>query len=64
MKRLPDRKLEPSETTVLDLLDRVIDKGAMLDGEITLGVAGVDLVYLRLSTLLCAADRILARRRA
>lgn len=49
---------------MLDLLDRVIDKGAMLDGDIILGVAGVDLVYLRLSTLLCAADRILAKRRA
>lgn len=66
MKRLPRRQARPStpETTVLDLLDRVIDKGAMLDGDIILGVAGVDLVYLRLSTLLCAADRILAKRRA
>ena len=63
MKRLADRKVDPTEASVLDLLDRVIDKGALLDGDITLGVAGVDLVYLRLSTLLCAAGRILARRR-
>jgi hypothetical protein len=31
----------------------------MLNGDVTLGVAGVDLVYLRLSALLCAADRLL-----
>jgi hypothetical protein len=31
----------------------------MLNADVTLGVAGIDLIYLRLSSLLCAADRIL-----
>ncbi|HJY76888.1 MAG TPA: gas vesicle protein [Burkholderiales bacterium] len=57
------RQLESPQQTVLDLLDGVLDQGAMLDGDITIGVAGVDLVYLRLSALLCAADRLLKRRR-
>jgi gas vesicle structural protein len=56
------RKLEAPEPTVLDLLDGVLDKGAMLDGDITLGVAGVDLLYFRLSALLCAADRLLKQQ--
>ena len=43
---------------MLDLLDNLLNKGVMLNGDITLGVAGIDLIYLRLSTLLCAADRI------
>lgn len=47
------------ETSLLDLLDHVLNKGVMATGDITLGVAGVDLIYLRLSTLLCAADRVL-----
>ena len=34
----------------------------MLDGELTLGVAGVDLIRLRLSALLYEADRLLAVR--
>jgi len=34
----------------------------MVDGDVTLGVAGVDLIYLRLSTILCAADRVLPAR--
>jgi hypothetical protein len=51
--------LEPLDSTVLDLLDRLLDKGVMANGDVTLGVAGVDLIYVRLSALLCAADRLL-----
>jgi hypothetical protein len=31
-----------------------------VSGDVMLSIAGVDLVYLRLSVLLCAADRIWA----
>ena len=51
--------LLPPEDTLLDLLDRLLNKGVMLNGDVALGVAGVDLIYLRLSTLFCAADRVL-----
>ncbi len=51
--------LEPTDATVLDLLDRLLDKGVMANGDLTLGVAGVDLIYVRLSALLCAADRLM-----
>jgi hypothetical protein len=54
-----DRVLDPPETSVLDLLDHLLNKGVMLNGDLTLGVAGVDLIYLRLSSVLCAADRLL-----
>jgi gas vesicle structural protein len=50
--------LDPPDSTMLDLLDRLLDKGVMATGDVTLGVAGVDLIYLRLSALLCAADRL------
>jgi hypothetical protein len=36
-----------------------LNRGVVLNAEIVLALAGVDLVYLRLSALLCAADRIL-----
>ena len=32
---------------------------SQITGDVTLGVAGIDLIYLRLSTLLCGADRVL-----
>ena len=41
------------------LVDRLLTKGVMASGDLTLGVAGIDLIYLRLSALLCAADRVL-----
>jgi gas vesicle structural protein len=53
-----DEILEEPDTSVLDLLDRLLNKGVMLTGDITMGVAGVDLIYLRLSSLFCATDRI------
>ena len=66
-----DQILEPPEATVLDVLDTLLNKGVMATGDVMLGVAGIDLIYLRLSTLLCAADRVLpsvprsgARRRS
>src|SRR5205807_5457904 len=41
-----DRVLEPSQETVLDVLDHLLNKGVMLNGDVTLGVAGIDLIYL------------------
>jgi hypothetical protein len=34
----------------------------MLNADLILALANVDLVYVRLSALLCAADRVLGRR--
>jgi len=51
--------LESPDESLLDLVDSLLDKGVVLDGEIVLGLADVDLVYVRLSLLLAAADRVL-----
>lgn len=56
-----EQVLDPAEPTVLDLLDHLLNKGVLAGGDLTLGVAGVDLIYVRLSALLCAADRVLPR---
>jgi hypothetical protein len=56
-----DQVIDAPESTLLDLLDNLLNKGVMANGDVTLGVAGIDLIYLRLSTLLCAADRVLPR---
>jgi hypothetical protein len=53
--------LESPDQSLLDLVDSLLDKGVVLDGEIILGLADVDLVYVRLGVLLAAADRILPR---
>ena len=51
--------IDTRESTVLDALDELLNVGVVADGDVTLGLAGVDLIYLRLSALLCAADRVL-----
>ena len=56
------RLLEEADASLLDLVDNVLTKGVVIDGEIVLGLAGVDLVYLRIGAILCAADRIVAAR--
>jgi hypothetical protein len=54
--------LESPDESLLDLVDNLLDKGVVLDGELVLGLADVDLVYVRLGVLLAAADRVLPPR--
>jgi hypothetical protein len=57
---IADQVLDIPEASILDILDHVLNKGVMASGDVTLGVAGIDLIYLRLSAILCSADRVLA----
>ena len=52
-----------ADASLLDLLDNLLERGVVLDGEAVIGVADVDPIYLRLTALLCAADRAPARSR-
>ena len=51
--------LADDEATLLDIVDNVLNKGVVLSGDLTIALAQVDLIYARLSLLLCAADRVL-----
>lgn len=51
--------LDTEDASLLDIVDNVLNKGVVLTGDLTIGLAQVDLVYARLSLLLCAADRVL-----
>lgn len=57
------RVMEDAESTLLDMIDNLLSKGVMLNADLILALANVDLVYIRLSALLCAADRVLPPRR-
>ena len=58
-RRAIARLVDDGDASLLDVLDNLLNKGVVLDANIVLALANVDLVYLRLSALLCAADRIL-----
>jgi Gas vesicle protein len=60
-RRLVGRFVDDEETTLVDVLDNLLDKGVLLNAEVILALANVDLIYLRLSALLCGAARVLPR---
>ena len=60
-KNSPRSPLVKSQS-LLDVVDTLIDKGLALDAEVVLGLANIDLVYLRVGALLAAADRVLATK--
>jgi len=53
------RIIDPGERSLLDVVDNLLNSGVMLNADLMLALANVDLVYIRLSALLCAADRVL-----
>lgn len=53
-----DAALRAQEVTLIDLLDRVIDQGVILAGDVTISVANVDLIYLGLRVLLAPVERL------
>jgi hypothetical protein len=48
---------EARDVTLLELLDRVVDHGVILAGDITISVADVDLIYLGLRVMLASIER-------
>jgi hypothetical protein len=51
------------DVTLVELVDRILEKGVILSGDITLSVAGVDLVYVSLRALLASVETATAARR-
>ena len=49
-------------SSLVDVLDSVLNRGAVLKGDVVLGVANVDLIYVKLSVLLAAFDKATRRK--
>ncbi|HVY95974.1 MAG TPA: gas vesicle protein GvpJ [Solirubrobacterales bacterium] len=46
------------DISLLDLVDRLLDGGVVIHGEVTLAVADVDLVYVGLRALVASVETI------
>lgn len=46
------------DVPLVELVDRLLNRGVVLTGELTISVAGVDLVYLGLSVVLSSVETI------
>lgn len=44
--------------SLCDALDRILTKGVVIYGDISISVAGVDLLYIGLRGLVCAIDAL------
>jgi hypothetical protein len=46
----------PPPEALVDVLDRLLDTGVVVDGQITISLAGVDLIHVGLRALLASVD--------
>src|SRR6266496_3495189 len=47
----------PPSTTLVDILDRVLDKGLVVAGDIRVSLANVELLTIRIRLLVCSIDK-------
>lgn len=53
----PVDELSPDEQlTLVEIVNRVLDRGAVISGDVMISVAGVDLVYLGLQVILTSVE--------
>lgn len=59
---MPERRLSSDDDLALvDLVNRVLDKGAVISGDVTISVAGVDLIYLGLNLIVSSIESMRGR---
>ncbi len=60
LESLPEKTCN---VTLLEVLDRVLNRGVVIAGDVTISVADVDLIYLELSVLLSSVETAMRWRR-
>jgi hypothetical protein len=56
MSALPARAVPPSGTSLADLLERVLDKGIVIAGDVEVRLLDIELLTLKLRLLIASAD--------
>jgi len=46
------------EVTLLELLDRLLDKGVVISGDLVISIANVDLIYIGLRVLISSVETL------
>ena len=57
-RELGPSRLATSEVTLVELIDRLVDKGVVLHGDITLAVADIDLIYVGLRAIISSVSKL------
>jgi Gas vesicle protein len=53
----PRRTIQPTSTNLVDVLDRVLDKGLVVAGDIRISIANIELLTVRIRLLVCSIDK-------
>jgi len=53
----PRRTLQPASASLIDILDRVLDKGLVVAGDIRISLANIELISIRIRLLVCSIDK-------
>lgn len=48
--------LSPRQLTLIDLLDKILDKGVVINGDITLTIGGLDLLALKINLVIASLE--------
>ena len=58
---MPDQRMEHSiqGSSLADILERVLDKGVVIAGDITISLVGVELLNIKLRLLVASVDKAL-----
>ena len=51
--------LKSREVTLFEVLDRILDKGIVIKGDLMISVADVNLIYVGLQAVITSVDRIM-----
>jgi hypothetical protein len=57
-RHVVNRAAVTQEVPLVELVDRLLHRGVVLTGELTVSVAGVDLVYVGLSVVVASVETI------
>ena len=52
-----DPATDAKNVTLLEIVDRLLDRGVVLAGDLTISVADVDLIFLGLKLMLVSVER-------
>jgi hypothetical protein len=58
VSRNPARPSDQRDIALIDLLDRLLDRGVVLAGDITLAVADIDLIYVGLRAMISSVSSL------
>jgi hypothetical protein len=47
---------ESKEVTLLEILDRILDKGVVISGDLVISLAEIDLIYVGLKVLISSVE--------